>query len=140
MVEVWTTDLQFYCLQPGPSVATGTSRGYEERAGLIATYTICAAIPFTKAQARYMQDLNLCLGKALRRWELTAISCALIVFDFSSEPDAYREICNRSIAIPFGPMRWERESVTNELSGTKGSAKRMSVLKRRPGDTHLCQA
>lgn len=124
MVEVWATNLQFYCVRLGPSVATGTSREYEERAELIATYTISAANPFAKAQNRYLQYLNLCLEKASRRQELTAIPCALIVFDFSSEPDAYREICNRSIAVPFGPMRWERESVPNELSGTKGSATR----------------
>lgn len=138
-MEVWRTDLQYRSLQPDPPVAIGAKAMVADQAERTATYTIGAATPLTNAQNAHLQDCNVWIEKALKKFGLTAAPCAIISFDFStSEPGLYSETNSRRIAIPFGPKRWESEYVVTKLStyrvsgGGKGVRRPSATVRKRP--------
>ena len=141
VVEVWKTDFQFRCLLPDPPIAVGTPHKVVEQAERTATYTIGAATPFVKAQNSYLRDCNPWIEKALEKIGSTATPCALIDFNFSSDPDDFGETGGRRLAVPFGKIRWESEDVGNKLSSIKdpekgkGVATAPTVATQRPPPT-----
>ena len=124
VVEVWKTNLQFRCLLPDPPIAAGSPDKVVQQAESTATYTVDAATPFTKAQNPYLQSCNPWIEKAFRRHGSTATPCSLIDSQLCTELDVFGEIGSRRLALPFGPIRWENEDVSNRLSSIKNPSKR----------------
>ena len=141
VVEVWKTDLHFRCLLPSPPIAVGTPDKVVEQAEKTATYIIGAGTPFAKAQNSYLRDCNPWIEKALGKIDSTATPCALIDFNFYSDPDVFGETGGRRLAIPFGTVRWENEDAGNKRNSIRdtGNGKRVAtaptVAKQRPPPT-----
>ena len=101
------------------------------QAEVTATYLIAPGTPFAKAQNRYIQDYNAWAEKVMDELGFAAAPCALMGLTFSSDPDLYKCVGSRRVAVPLADIRWEREEGGDKTSESQrvGQDKRGSKFK-----------
>ena len=139
VIEVWESDVLIRCILPFPSKSPGSAEEDVDQAEETGTYIITSETGFAQAQNIYLQDFNSWAQKAFDKLKVTTTPCAIMSVE-ASESGVYRSVGSLRLAIPFGPVRWEREGTSGEFMDGKEQIDRKKPAKQfasRAGESRV---
>lgn len=116
-LEFWESDHVLRCLRPHPPAPPKTLKPQEETALATRTYLISPGTPFAPAQNKYVADYNTWITRAFDELKLPPAPCARLLNMMYQEADTLTDIGFRRVAVPFGELRWEKETVEERRHG-----------------------
>jgi SAM-dependent methyltransferase len=127
-LELWETDYLVRSLLPHPPAPPRGNKEEHDHAARTATFLISPATPFAKSTNKYLTNSNSWIQDALDRMDISATSCGRVQPMLLQEPDNLDSIGVRRVAIPFGELKWERQSLTPEQSDLRQAALLNTVM------------